>query len=98
VRRSVPRRRRARGRADGLGAPHDSPSAESRWSAEVGDFDPMEFAEFLEADDAPLDADPAFRERLRQELWTMVRDRAEQTRGPTAGRPRAPGLDPKLRR
>ena len=40
------------------------------------DFDPVEFAEFLEADDGPMPIDPAFQERLRQELWEMVRERA----------------------
>ncbi len=39
-------------------------------------FDPAEFAEFLEADDSPMPADAAFKERLRQQLWGMVRDNA----------------------
>jgi hypothetical protein len=56
------------------------------------DFDPAEFAEFLEADDA-VPADPAFRERLRNELWGIVRSQAER-RG--ALRPR-PTLGPKPR-
>ena len=44
------------------------------------DFDPVEFAEFLEADEGPLPIDPAFRERLREQLWTIVRDRAAERR------------------
>jgi hypothetical protein len=50
------------------------------------DFDPVEFAEFLEADEGPLPIDPAFRERLREQLWTIVRDRAAERR--THPRPR----------
>jgi len=44
------------------------------------DFDPVEFAEFLEADEGPLPIDPAFRERLREQLWQIVRDRAAERR------------------
>lgn len=44
------------------------------------DFDPVEFAEFLEADEGPLPIDPGFRERLREQLWTIVRDRAAERR------------------
>ena len=44
------------------------------------DFDPVEFAEFLEADEGPLPIDPAFRERLREQLWEIVRDRAAERR------------------
>lgn len=39
------------------------------------DFDPVEFAEFLEADEGPLPIDPGFRERLREQLWELVRAR-----------------------
>jgi hypothetical protein len=53
---------------------------DGRGATEHGDFDPAEFADFLEADDAPIPADPAFRERLRQELWGMVRSQAERKR------------------
>ncbi len=40
------------------------------------DIDPAELAEFMS--DSPLDAqaDPVFKERLRQKLWRIVRDRA----------------------
>jgi hypothetical protein len=48
-----------------------------------GDFDPVEYAEFLEADDGPLAVDPTFKERLRQRLWAMVRQKAAaRARGP----------------
>ena len=76
IRRSVPRRRRARGRtevrteaarveqradspdAPSMGALGLEPDEDSDWSAELADFDPAEFAEFLEADDAPVPVDP----------------------------------------
>lgn len=51
-------------------------------------FDPVEFAEFLEADEGPLPIDPAFRERLREQLWQMVRERAAERRAKP--RPRRP--------
>jgi len=44
------------------------------------DFDPVEFAEFLEADEGPIPIDPGFRERLREQLWEIVRDRAAERR------------------
>jgi hypothetical protein len=98
VRRSVPRRRRTRGRSDSPGAPVE-PAGESRWSAELADFDPAEFAEFLEADDHPVPADPAFRERLRQQLWTLVRDRSDGgSKASSNGRNLTPLPDPKPRR
>ncbi len=34
-----------------------------------------ELREFLEADYVPVDADPEFKERLRRELWELVRTR-----------------------
>ena len=51
-------------------------------------FDPAEFADFLEADDSPMPADPSFKERLRQRLWGMVREKAA-TKAPPAP-PRGP--------
>ena len=42
------------------------------------DFDPFTFAEFLEADDGSLRIDPVFQERLREQLWGMVCERAER--------------------
>jgi hypothetical protein len=36
------------------------------------EFSTEELKEFLEGDLQPTQADPAFQERLRQELWAMV--------------------------
>jgi hypothetical protein len=77
ARRLVPRRRRARGRPEV--ALHGDAGPDVRGGGDV-DFDPAEFAEFLAADEAPIAPDPAFRERLRQELWGMVRSQAERKR------------------
>jgi hypothetical protein len=62
VRRLLPRRKRSRNRSDGATQPEP-------------DFDPVEFAEFLEADDGPLPVDPDFKEALRERLWELVRPR-----------------------
>ena len=140
IRRSVPRRRRARGRPDPSGgsvtnaagwsggseqaygvAEADSPegveSTDERsariqptsqghrtgWNLDAGDgFDPAEFAEFLEADDSPMPVDSAFKERLRQRLWGMVRDNANAIAPPPPSRigdrpPRRPS-DPNPKR
>ncbi len=42
---------------------------------ELDPIAPSELREFFSGDDPPVDADPAFRERLRGELWTLVVDR-----------------------
>ena len=75
------------------------------WSADRDEaFDPAEFAEFLEADDSPMPANPAFKERLRQQLWGMVRESAEAIAPPAPTRigdrslRRRPGSNPKLPR
>jgi len=92
VRRSVPRRRRTRGRPESLGVPVEP-------AGEFADFDPAEFAEFLEADGHPVPADPDFRERLRQQLWTMVRERADGgSKSGSSSRSLTPVPDPKHRR
>lgn len=39
------------------------------------EFSTEELKEFLEGDLQPTQADPAFQERLRQELWAMVQER-----------------------
>ena len=61
-------------------------------------FDPAEFAAFLEADDAPMPANPAFKERLRQQLWGMLRENADATAPPAppriGDRPRRPPPSP----
>jgi hypothetical protein len=96
ARRLVPRRRRARSQSDAVGLHGDA--VELRGGAEADAFDPAEFAEFLEADDdGRLPADPAFRERLRQELWGMVRSQAERRRS-AAQASVTPLPDPKRRR
>lgn len=90
MRRSVPRRRRSRRHLDPAGgpggwSPYGIDPADSRVSGQgdrIDGFDPAEFAEFLEAGDAPTTADPAFKERLRQRLWGMVRDKATSPAAP----------------
>jgi len=39
------------------------------------EFSTEELKEFLEGDLRPTQADPAFQERLRRELWAMVQQR-----------------------
>jgi hypothetical protein len=73
------------------------------WNMDSADgFDPAEFAEFLEADDSPMPADPVFKERLRQRLWGMVRDHASPTAPPAPSRigdrARRPQPDPNTKR
>lgn len=46
----------------------------------AAEFSTEELLEFLEADQRPVEADPAFRERLRQELWELVRRQAQSKR------------------
>ena len=42
----------------------------------AAEFSTEELLEFLEADQTPDQADPRFRERLREELWALLqRDR-----------------------
>jgi hypothetical protein len=86
------------------GVPGIQPSSQRHrsagWNLDPGEgFDPAEFADFLEADDSPMLADPAFKERLRQRLWGIVRENAKTTpppASPRAGaRPRPPLPDPK---
>jgi hypothetical protein len=82
-RKSLPRRKRGR-RLD----PGGDPDRSRQVPAGVDpDFDPVEFAEFLEADEGPLPIDPGFRERLREQLWEIVRGRAAERRT-TNTRPR----------
>lgn len=84
----------------GMRLRRSTPASDAERGAET--FDPAEFAEFLEADDSPLPANPAFKERLRQQLWGMVRDNVEATKQPEptriGDRPRRrrPGPNPKL--
>lgn len=41
----------------------------------ASEFTTEELQEFLEGDHAPVQADPAFKEALRQELWELVQRR-----------------------
>ena len=47
----------------------------------AAEFSTEELQEFLEADRKPVDADPVFKEELRQRLWKILQDR----RAPTGG-------------
>lgn len=73
TRRLLPRRKRGERR-------DTAPEPGEAGAADPG-FDPVEFAEFLEAEEGPLPIDPDFRERLREQLWALVRDRAAERRG-----------------
>ena len=46
------------------------------------DFTPDELHEFLAADLMEVPADPDFKERLRNKLWSLVRERYGQTAAP----------------
>ena len=70
ARRLLPRRKRTHGVDPNEKARPKDPADD--------DFDPVEFAEFLEADEGSLPIDPVFRERLREQLWGMVCERAER--------------------
>jgi len=89
-------------RAEGVSRiqPSSQPHRTAGWNLDPGEgFDPAEFADFLEADDSPMPADPAFKERLRQRLWGMVRENANTSTPPASpragARPRRPLPDPK---
>lgn len=69
ARRLLPRRKRTH-RVDPTARPRPTEPSDD-------DFDPVEFAEFLEADDGSVPIDPIFQERLREQLWGMVCERAE---------------------
>lgn len=65
-----------------LPAPNEQhSSSQSGWESVSGiddldlDFDPAELREFLAADLLEVQADPVFKERLRQKLWRFVRAR-----------------------
>ena len=58
-------------------------SDEEVMDGSVMDFTLDELKEFLEADLLDVDADPEFKERLRQRLWALVSARAaERSRKP----------------
>ena len=84
ARRLLPRRKRGFRPDAGL-EPADRRGAHSDVDPA---FDPVEFAEFLEADESSLPIDAVFRERLREQLWEIVRDRAVDQRSQSPHRPR----------
>ena len=54
--------------------------SESDWQAifeSPADFDPDELREFLAADIMEVPYDPAFKEELREKLWSLIRGRDE---------------------
>lgn len=88
---------------DPYGRPHSARYRAAGSHADLREaFDPAEFAEFLEADDSPMPASPAFKERLRQKLWGMVRENADANAPPAPSRigerTRRSGPNPKLPR
>jgi DNA-directed RNA polymerase sigma subunit (sigma70/sigma32) len=49
-----------------------SESAEMSLDWSFDDVTEAELQDFLAADDEPEQADPAFKSRLREQLWTMI--------------------------
>ena len=91
-------RARARALLDGDGDPTNVIPIHGDGGAGAGVLDiaadRRELIDFLASDVDPVPADPAFRERLREELWELVLE--EGVGEPGAGqdlRPRAPGGD-----
>lgn len=41
---------------------------------EAADVTEAELADFLAADDEPVEANPVFKERLRKQLWAMIQE------------------------
>lgn len=60
--------------SDGAGgaSPRDLAVATFADETTLPEFDEVELREFMAADDDPVTADPAFREQLRDRLWTLV--------------------------
>ena len=71
LRRLIPRRRRPVRKRE----VRQEPEVLDEIAAE---FTTEELQEFLEADRIDVRADPAFKERLRDKLWEIVRTRAER--------------------
>jgi hypothetical protein len=67
------------GRSGGDRPEHSSPISGDHWrlpgAEDEDDIDPAELREFLAADLLDVEADPVFKERLRQKLWRLVRAR-----------------------
>jgi len=47
----------------------------------LSDFSIDELREFLEADLVDVPVDPGFKERLREKLWALVKERARERSG-----------------
>ena len=60
----------------GMSVKHEAAAAD-----EAANFTMDELREFLEADLLDVQADPGFKERLRQKLWALVSERAGGSRG-----------------
>jgi hypothetical protein len=43
------------------------------------EFTTEELLEFLEADQYPVEADPLFKEQLREKIWTLLQRRIQAT-------------------
>jgi len=59
------------------GGKHGGTGVSSEWTGAVSeeismDFSADELSEFLEADLLGVEADPQFKEELREKLWTLV--------------------------
>jgi predicted HD phosphohydrolase len=50
----------------------------------ASEFTTEELQEFLEADRHPIEADPAFKERLRQQLWRLLQRKLRESSGPSS--------------
>ncbi|MDG2048835.1 MAG: hypothetical protein P8M78_01605 [Myxococcota bacterium] len=68
---------RSEGASTSIGS---EPGGSDSWSSLPGledpeSIDPAELEEFMAADEAGVQADPVFKERLRRTLWRMVNQR-----------------------
>jgi len=67
------------GRSGGPRSEHPPSGAGDHWklpgAEDEEEIDPAELREFLAADLLDVEADPVFKERLRQKLWRLVRAR-----------------------
>jgi hypothetical protein len=72
-----------RGRERAGDLPGHDPRRESQVDDEKqSEFSPEELEEFLAADGRPEQADPAFKEALREKLWAALEERRIRKGGP----------------
>ncbi len=64
---------RPKGASGGGGAPSSSSAVSELLGFDPDDIDPEELRDFMAADWVEVKADPGFRERLREQLWDMLR-------------------------